>query len=277
MSLRNIFLYMISIAFISGCAPTATAQPTATSAPTPNTITLTDGTGNSIALAGPARRIVSLAPANTEILFALGAGSQVVGRDTTSDYPEQAKGIKDIGGGFGEINLEAILSQNPDLVIASSLTPPEQSKALQDAGLTVFTLANPNDFDGLYNNLHTVGRLTGHDTEAEDLVAQLKQRVAAVEEKLTNNKQRPLVFYEIDGTDPNAVWTPGPGTFIDALIKMSGGDNLGANLQGEWVQISLEELIARDPELILLGDALWGGVTVDCSESTRRLGGFERG
>ena len=152
------------------------------------------------------------------------------------------------------------------------LTPSEQTKALEDAGLTVFTLGNPNNFEGLYTNLQTLAKLTGHEAEAEALVGELKQRVAAVEEKLANTSQRPLVFYEIDGTDPNAVWTPGPGTFIDTLINMAGGDNLGANLQGEWVQISLEELIARDPDLILLGDALWGGVTV---ESVKARAGWE--
>ncbi|OGO35173.1 MAG: hypothetical protein A2W35_13600 [Chloroflexi bacterium RBG_16_57_11] len=233
---------------------------------------VTDGVGKPITLPGPARRIISLAPANTEILFALGAGPQIVGRDTTSDYPEQAKTITDIGGGFGELNLEAILAQNPDLVIASMLTPSEQTKALQDAGVTVFTLGNPVDFDGLYTNLHTVAQLTGHEPEAEALVGEMEERVATIQGKMAKNSQRPLVFYEIDGTDPNAVWTPGPGTFIDSLIQMAGGDNLGANLQGEWVQISLEELIARDPDLILLGDALWGGVTV---ESVKARAGWE--
>jgi len=143
---------------------------------------------------------------------------------------------------------------------------------LEDAGLTVFTLGNPNNFEGLYSNLVTLAKLTGHEAEAEAQVSDLRQRVAAIEEKLSNTSQRPLVFYEIDGTDPNAVWTPGPGTFIDTLINLAGGDNLGANLQGEWVQISLEELIARDPNLILLGDAVWGGVTV---ESVKARAGWE--
>jgi iron complex transport system substrate-binding protein len=218
-------------------------------------------------LTAPANRIISLAPSNTEILFALGAGSQVIGRDAFSDFPDQAKNVADIGGGFGELNLEAILAQNPDLVLSSMLTSAEQTKALEDAGLTVFTLGNPKNFDDLYANLDTVGKLTGHGSEADILVAELKQRVALVQEKLAKITQRPLVFYEIDGTDPNAVWTSGPGTFIDMLINMSGGDNLGANLQGEWVQISLEELIASDPDLILLGDSVWGGVTVDSVKS----------
>jgi len=255
---------------LGACAPVAPPDPTP--APTSNVVSVTDSTGKIINLAAPAQRIISLSPASTESLFALGAGAQIVGRDTFSDYPEQAKSINDIGGGFGELNVEAILAQNPDLVLASALTPPEQSKALEDAGLTVFTMGNPKDFDELYLTLQTLAELAGRQTEAEALVENLERRVAAVEDRLAGISQRPLVFYEIDGTDPNAVWTPGPGTFIDTLIRMAGGENLGADLQGEWVQISLEELISRGPDLILLGDAVWGGVTV---ESVQARAGWE--
>jgi iron complex transport system substrate-binding protein len=267
MSVQKLFFLLTIVALVGGCTPIAAPESTVTPLPTSGNITMTDGTGETITLTAPANRIISLAPSNTEILFALGAGSQVIGRDAFSDFPDQAKNVADIGGGFGELNLEAILAQNPDLVLSSMLTSAEQTKALEDAGLTVFTLGNPKNFDDLYANLDTVGKLTGHGSEADILVAELKQRVALVQEKLAKITQRPLVFYEIDGTDPNAVWTSGPGTFIDMLINMSGGDNLGANLQGEWVQISLEELIASDPDLILLGDSVWGGVTVDSVKS----------
>ncbi len=259
---------------LCACAPIAEPQPTLvpTQAPTPSAITVIDSAGKTITLAAPAQRIVSLSPASTESLFALGAGEQVVGRDAFSDYPEQAKAVVDIGGGFGELNVEAILAQNPDLVLASSLTPPEQIQSLQDAGLTVFTLGNPKDLDEMYAILETLAKLTGHGAEAATLIDGLKLRVSAVEEKLAGVSQRPLVFYEIDGTDPNAVWRPGPGTFIDRLITLAGGKNLGSDLNAEWVQISLEELNARDPDLILLGDAVWGGVTV---ESVQARAGWE--
>ncbi len=250
--------------FLAACAAgAAQATPTAQPTPTPAPISLADSRGQTVTLPAPAQRIISLAPSNTEILFAIGAGSQVVARDTYSDYPEAVKQIADIGGGFGELNMEAILAQKPDLVLGSSLTAPEQIKALEDAGLTVFALDNPKDYDGMYTTLETVARLTGHEAETATLVAGLKQRVAAVVAKLGTVSQRPLVFYELDGTDPNAPWTPGPGTFIDTLISMAGGENLGARLKDDWAQISLEELISRNPDIILLGDATWGGVTVE--------------
>jgi iron complex transport system substrate-binding protein len=214
-------------------------------------------------LASPAQRVVSLAPANTEILFAVGAGSQVVGRDTFSDYPSEAQAITDIGGGFAELNSELILSLEPDLVLASALSPPEQIKGLEDLGLTVFAVPNPTDFEGMYSILETLALLTGHKPEAEALIETLQARVAAVDEKIAAVTERPLVFYEVDATDPNAPWTSGPGTFVSTLIGMAGGRNLGDVLESEWAQISVEELIAQNPDIILIGDATWGGVTVE--------------
>lgn len=268
----KIFLIYIICLQLAACSPVATPVTIPTATAGSKVIQLIDGAGQTIILPSPAQKIVSLSPAITESLFALGAGDQVVGRDSFSDYPEQAKGIPEVGGGFGELNIEAILSQTPDLVLVSALTPPEQSKALQDAGLTVFTMGNPKDFDGLYGDLLTLATLSGHETEANQLIAGLKQRVANLQAKLAQVNQRPLVFYEIDATDPNAVWTAGPGSIIDTLITMAGGENLGAKLADEWVQISLEELIARNPDLILLGDAYWGGVTV---ESVQNRSGWQ--
>jgi iron complex transport system substrate-binding protein len=250
---------------LAGCAAPATPAPIATAAATPTTapIVLTDGLGRTVTLPAPAQRVISLSPGNTEILYAIGAGSQVVGRDDYSDYPEEAKQATDIGGGFGELNTELILAQKPDLVLAGSLTPPEQLTALEGLGLTVFSVANPNDFPGLFDNIRLVAQLTGHTAQAQELNAGLQKRLAAVQQKLGTPANRPLVFYEIDATDPNAPWTPGPGSFVDRLITLAGGENLGAKLSNEWVQVSIEELIARNPQIILIGDAFWGGVTLE--------------
>lgn len=268
--LSIIFSTILLAANLTGCSPSNSKvdEVPATEAP----IVLTDGLNKSIKLPKAAQRIVSLAPSSTEILYAIDAGRQVVARDTFSDYPEEAKTIPDIGGGFGELNSEAIIAQKPDLVLASSLTPPEQIKALESLGLTVFAIANPNDFSGLFQNLRAVAKLTAHEAEAETLVDELDARIKAVEEKVKNTHEKPLVFYELDGTDPNAPWTPGPGSFVDNLIRMAGGENLGSGMSSEWAQISIEELVSKDPEIILIGDATWGGVTLD---DVRNRAGWE--
>jgi iron complex transport system substrate-binding protein len=261
-------LLIISMLLLSACAApaapaTSTSLATNTPAPTetPEALVFTDGLDRQVTLPSPAQKIVSIAPSNTEILFALGAGSQVIGRDAFSDYPAEAQALPDVGGGWGELNTELVVSLQPDLVLAAQINTAEQVKTLEDLGLTVYYLTNPSDMDGLYANLEEVARLAGRQAEAAALIADLKTRVAAVEEKISPLSYRPLVFYELDSSDPNAPWTSGPGTFIDLLIGMAGGFNLGSDLEGEWVQVSVEELISKNPEFILLGDSVWGGVT----------------
>jgi iron complex transport system substrate-binding protein len=237
-------------------APTEPPAPTATAAPAP--IELTDGLGRSIELAAPAQRIVSIAPSNTEILFALGAGSQVVGREEMSDYPAEAKNVTSIGSVFQKINTEAIVALNPDLILAAEINSPEQVKALEDLKLTVYYLPNPKTFDDLYKNLEVVGQLTGRSAEAAKLNESLKARYDAVMLKLSQAKDAPAVFYEIDATDPTKPYTSGPGTFIDLVITLAGGKNIGGALKDAFAQISSEELVKQNPDIIVLGDALYG-------------------
>jgi iron complex transport system substrate-binding protein len=221
-------------------------------------ITLTDGLDRQVSLEAPAQKIVSLSPPITEMLYAIGAGEQVIGRDTFSDYPESAKALPDIGGGFGDYDLETIVSLAPDLVIAGSINTPEMVQSLEDVGLNVYYLANPIDLEGTFAAMQTIGTLSGHVKEAETLVKSLGKRVDAVKDALKDITTKPIVYYELDATDPAKPYTPGPRTFYTALIETAGGANIGAALSGEWVQIGLEALLSMDPDIILLGDAMWG-------------------
>ncbi|MDQ2692746.1 MAG: ABC transporter substrate-binding protein, partial [Chloroflexota bacterium] len=233
----------------------ATEAPTETSAATP--LTVTDGLGREVTLDAVPQRIVSLAPSNTEILFAIGAGNQVVGRDQLSDFPEEAKELPDIGSTFEELNTELIVSLDPDLVLAAEINTPEQVKQLEDLGLTVYYLKNPLTLEEMYGNLEIVAELTGREDEAAALIESLQARVAAVDEKIAPLSSRPGVFYELDATDPAKPFTAGKGTFIDQLIDRAGGFNIASDLEG-YPQISLEQVVAADPAFIILGDARYG-------------------
>jgi iron complex transport system substrate-binding protein len=240
----------------------ATEEPALVLPPAPtNNISLTDGLGRQVILAQPAQKVVSLAPSNTEILFAIGAGGQTVGRDMFSDYPTEALSLPDIGGSMGEYNLEAIVALQPDLVLAAEINPTELVKSLEDLGLTVFYLANPTSLEEMYDNLGIVAQLTGRETEAAALVESLKARVAAVDEKIAPLSSRFSVFYEIDASNPSQPWTAGKGTFITLLIERAGGYNIAAELDA-YPQLSIEQIVADDPMFIILGDAMWG-VTVE--------------
>ncbi len=266
---KTLILTLLFTLLLAGCGPaslpTEAPAPISTEAPAtqvptaaPAGITATDGLGREVKLEAPAQRVVSLAPSNTEILFALGAGSQVVGRDELSDYPEEARSISSVGGSMGDFSAEAIVALEPDLVIAAGLNSPELVSSLEALGLTVYYLNNPKTLEELYVNLETVAQLTGHEKEAADLVESLKARVAVVDEKISGVTEKPLVFYELDATDPTKPWTSGPGTFIDLLIARAGGVNAGAELEGEWAQISSEQLVTANPGIIVLGDAAYG-------------------
>lgn len=243
-------LLLVASSLLAACAP---AAPT-TAAPQ----VFTDGLGRDVTLAAPAQRVVSMAPSITEILYAVGAGGQVIGRDEFSNYPADAAVLPSIGGSMGDYNYEQIVSLEPDLVLAAEINTPEQVKALEDLGVTVYYLSNPTDMDGVYAMLQIVGDLTGHADEASALVENLKARVSAVEDKMANVTTRPKVFYELDGSDPAKPWTAGSGTFIDMLIQMAGGENVAATMEGAWGQLSQEALLLADPDFILLGDAAYG-------------------
>jgi len=236
--------------------PTQPPQPTPE--PQPEKLVFTDGLERTIELAEPASAIVTLVPSVLESLFAIGAGDQVVGREEYSTYPEEALEISSVGSLWGGLPTEAIVALEPDLVIAPQIISPEQVSALEDLGLTVFWQANPVDFEGLYANLTELAELTGHQAEAEELIDSLSERVNAVMEIISTIEERPTVFYELDATDPENPFTVGAGTFIDTIITMAGGANIGAVLEGDYAMISSEEVIIQNPEIILLADAPYG-------------------
>ena len=237
------------------------------------TTTRTDGLKRTVKLSGTPQRIVSLAPSNTEILFAVGAGKQVVGRDSFSDYPSEAKSIKDVGGSMGKYDTEGIVALHPDLVLAGEINTAEQVNSLQQLGLMVYYLPNPTTLEGMFANLETVGQLTGHSSNAATLVKSLQARVTAVDAKIKPLNSSPSVYYELDATDPTKPYTAGPGTFVDLLIARAGGTNIGKSLTSQWAQISLEQVVVDNPAVIILGDSAYG-TTVDSVKQRSGWGGL---
>lgn len=251
---KLLVLILLLAVFLSACSTSALA---------PAELKFTDGLGREVRLAGSAQKIISLAPSNTEILFAVGAGKQLVGREDFSDYPAEVQSIPSVGG-MGKYNFEQMVALKPDLVLLAQINSPEMVKQLEDLGLTVYYLSNPKTLEDMYTNLQVVASLTGHEKEAVTLVDSLKKRVAAVDEAVKPALTRPVVFYELDATNPATPFTAGPGTFVDLLIERAGGVNMvsKAGITDEYPQISSEQLVNSDPDVIILGDSMWG-VTVE--------------
>jgi iron complex transport system substrate-binding protein len=222
------------------------------------TVELVDGLGRTVSLSPVPQKIISLAPSNTEILFAIGAGQQVIGRDEFSDFPVEVKDIASVGGSMGKYSLEQISALHPDLILAAEINTQEQVKSFEDLGLAVYYLSNPKDLEGLYQNIQIVGQLTGKVKESGELVASLQKRVKAVTDLRKSETAPVKVFYEMDGSEPSKPWTAGKGSYVDVLLTLAGGANV-ANDAGEgWIQYSQEALIVANPDVILLGDAAYG-------------------
>jgi len=267
----SLIVFVLSI-LLTACGTSSTPEPTNTS-PVPTTIPVTplpteepkpepisviDDLGAEIILETPAQTIISISPNLTEILFGIGAGDRLIGRDSNSQYPEAALEAVDLGAMWDGIPVEDILALEPDLILAGEIFAPDAIQELRDLGLTVYWQANPHDFEGLFTNIMDISVLTGTEVEADELVVSLNDRVVLLQEKLENVENIPLVFYELDASEPANPWTTGANTFISYIISEAKGKNLGDVLEGEWVQISSEELISQNPDFILLADALYG-------------------
>ncbi|MGQ9747088.1 MAG: ABC transporter substrate-binding protein, partial [Candidatus Caldatribacteriaceae bacterium] len=205
-----------------------------------------DDWGRVIKLSSPAKRIVSLAPSNTEILFALGLGEKVVGVTSYCNYPPEAQTKEKIGT-ITEINLERVVLLEPDLVLASSLTPREVVEKLEVLGMQVFVV-DAHTIEEVLEDLQKVATLAGVPQEGETLVRQFGKKLLEIRAKTTaiSEEKRPLLLHVI-WHDP--IWTAGNGTFVHEFITTAGGRNAAADCTG-YVTLDLEEVIRRNPDII---------------------------
>ncbi|MHB8104674.1 MAG: ABC transporter substrate-binding protein [Dehalococcoidales bacterium] len=235
---------------------TATSTPTVTPTQTPSSFTIKDYYGREITIKNNhPQKIVSLAPSNTEILFALGLGDRIVGVTQYSDFPPEAT-TKPSVGAYDNPNIEDIVAMEPDLVLATDAQSNSIYQQLENRGLTVVAIV-PHNIPEVLQSITLIGKITGQDKEAASLVADMQKRIDAVVEKTSKltASEKPRVFYII-WHDP--IWTTGNGTFEDSLIEMAGGINI-AHALGGYVGMSLEALIDANPQIMIAGVGMGTG------------------
>lgn len=209
-------------------------------------LNVTDDTGRTITFTQPARRIVSLVPSHTEILFALQAGEQVVGVDDYSDWPVAAAQKPKVGSLTG-VNYEMLLGLETDLVLGMAAHKDQGVvEKLEDLHIPVLIL-EPQSLQQTYDTIKVLGQVTGHESQAQRIVASMKETVDWVVRKTQAQPSR-RVFYEV-WNDP--LMTAGPGSFIHQLITLANGENIAADTKEPWPMFSLETILARDPEVII--------------------------
>ncbi len=237
----------------SAGAPSIVQQPSPASTPAAYPVTLTDDAGRSVTLASEPARIVSLAPSNTEIVCALDACDRLVGVTDFDDYPVEVTAIDKVVT-FAQVDVEAVVAAEPDLVLAAGneLTPTSVIDQLADLELPVLVLY-PESLEEVAADIELVGAAIGRADAAADVVDEMQARISEVEAAVSG-LDRPRTFYEVSVFE-GTIYTAGEGSFLASLIETAGGEPITGDALSTSIEI--EELVAADPELILLGDATY--------------------
>lgn len=259
MSRTRTLIAILLLVLGAACAPAQAPAPTAAGT---GAIDAVDSAGRAVKLAAAPQRIISLAPSTTEIAFALGLDKQLVALDEFSDYPEAARNLPKVTKGF-QANFEQIVTLKPDLVLAAGITAPDAVKKLEELKITVAVIgAAKTTIEGVLGEIQLAGRVTGRESQAKQLTAGMQERIDALKATMAKATTRPRVFWELDASDPSKPFAPGPGSFVDEIITFAGGANTTANAKTPYAQVSAEEVVRANPQIIILSDALYG-TTVD--------------
>ena len=252
-SFPRLLAVLLFVASACGAAttPVPSQQPTATAAAPAAAFpaTVTDFQNRSVTVPRRPERVVSIGPSITEFLFALGAGSRVVGVDDFSDEPAAAARLEKVGG--IKVNFEKVVSLRPDLVLSVKFSDGTIEK-LASAGLLVLVV-DPQSAGDVARTAILLGRAVGSD--GETMARDIQKRVDDVRSKTASAKTKPRVYHEIDASDPTKIFTVGPGSYIQDLFEIAGGVNIAAKATSAYPQLSAEEILRSDPEIIVLAAA----------------------
>jgi iron complex transport system substrate-binding protein len=218
---------------------------------------IVDQSGRTVRLPEAIHRVVSLAPSITEIVYALGKGNLLVGATLYSTHPEAAKALPRVGS-YVHLDLEKIVALRPDLCLGTrDGNPKETVERLEELGIPVYVI-DSRSLVGIIEVVERLGDLLGGGSEGRELAGQMRQRLAAVKEKIDRTTKRPKVFFQIDAAP---IITVGDHTFIDELIRLAGGVNVAAGPQA-YPRYNWEEILVLAPEVAIVA-SMAGGFTPD--------------
>jgi iron complex transport system substrate-binding protein len=218
-----------------------------TAAATSYPLTVTDDTGRRVTLNREPVRIVAMLPSHTETLFALGAGSKLVGVDVYSNYPAAANKLSKVGSGF-EPNIEAIVALKPDLVLVDEGSSSRLAEKLIAAGLTVYG-GTAQTYNEVFEKIAVLGKLTNRETNATRLVTSMRRELNTLQASVAG-LPKVSTYYEVDPTP----YAAGPNSFIGALVSRAGGVNILSASLGDFPKISPELVVAASPQVIVGAD-----------------------
>ena len=231
--------------------------------------TVKDDLGRAVNVPEKVNRIVSLAPSATENLFAIGAGHLVVGVTSACDYPPKVRKLPQVGD-FMKPSLERVAALKPDLiVIVSSTIPKAIADELQEKTKTSVFVFQPKTVRDVVKGLMTLGELTNRKRQAQKLAVQLERRLKAVTKRVAN---KPKVSVVVEISSPPSLMVAGPKTFIDDAVRLAGGKNAFSDAQQPFPLVSLETLVAKDPDVYIV--AAKGKTSPQVLDEVRKRSGF---
>lgn len=276
--MRKLSLVILSLVFvitisIVGCKSTS-GDKTPNEAETAFPMTLTDDLGRVVTIDKVPTKIISLAPSNTEILFALGLEDRVVGVTRFCDYPDEALAKGKVGG-FSDIDVEKVVAIQPDLILATDIHKQEVIPALERLGFTVIALV-PHNLDEIMESIILIGKVAGAEEAASQIVEDMEEKIKVITNKTANLKEaeKLRVLYVI-WHEP--IMSVGTDTRIHELIEKAGGINI-AQVAGEgYPTLALEEVIVANPQVIIANveDYEGGEISLQFVLNESRLGGVE--
>jgi iron complex transport system substrate-binding protein len=243
---RSRFVSLLAVLTLAACGGAVSVSPSPSVTASPFPATLTDFQNRTVTVPARPERLVSIGPSITAFLFALGAGPRVVGVDDFSDEPAEAATREHVGG--IKVNFEKVVALKPDLVLSVKFSDGTIEK-LQSASLNVLVV-DPQTVSDVAKTATLLGKAVGAD--GDGVARSIQQRVDTVKTKITTATARPRVYHEIDASDPAKIFTVGPGSYINDLIDIAGGVNIAGRAASAYPQLSAEEILRSDPEIIVL-------------------------
>ncbi|HHW17978.1 MAG TPA: cobalamin-binding protein [Firmicutes bacterium] len=207
----------------------------------------TDGAGRQLTLKGIPERIVSLAPAHTETVFALGLGDKLVGVTSFCNRPPEAQKKEVVGDAFN-LNKEKLVALKPDIVLCAGTPDSQYVKEVESLGIPVY-VSSPATVKEVFDDIQRIASVLGAEKAGKKLTADLQRQLDELKQRVEKSTApKPRVFVVID----KDLWTVGPGSFMHDVLSLAGGENVIKDVPGQYLQVSMEELLAKDPDVILV-------------------------
>lgn len=212
-------------------------------------ITVEDANGKEITIDEKPEQIVSLIPSITEIVYELDLGDSLVGVSDHDNYPEEVLDKEKIGG--LELNVEKILSLEPDLVLAHPTNDTDGLEQLENSGMTVFVVNDATNFDEVYESIELISQVTGTEDTGKDLITTMENDLNEIAEKAEEigEDEKKKVYLEISPAPE--IFTPGKNTFENDILELINAENVAKDEDG-WVEISEEAVVEMNPDVIAL-------------------------